>query len=102
MVQSVEKEREIEKNRMKIQSEVESKLVRDSLFGNLIDRKQLAEELAVSESFVSKLMALHGLPYIKLGRAVRYDLREVMAFLNERKFPSAGGRCLAELSTLPR
>lgn len=57
------------------------------LFENLIDRKQLAEKLGVSPAFISKMMAQKGLPYIKLGRAVRFDLREVMAFLNERKFP---------------
>jgi excisionase family DNA binding protein len=57
------------------------------LFLNLIDRKQLAQKLGVSPSFISKLMVEQGLPHIKLGRAVRYDLREVMAFLNERKFP---------------
>ena len=57
------------------------------IFENLIDRKQLSQKLGVSPSFVSKLMAEQGLPYIKIGRAVRFDLREVMVFLNERKFP---------------
>lgn len=57
------------------------------LFDNLIDRKQLAQKLGVSPSFISKMMVLEGLPYIKLGRAVRFDLREVMAFLKERKYP---------------
>lgn len=58
-----------------------------SLFDNLIDRKQLAEKLGVSPAFISKLMVVEGLPYIKIGRAVRYDLREVMVFLNQRKYP---------------
>lgn len=59
----------------------------NQLFDNLIDRKQLAERLGVSPSFISKMMALEGLPCIKLGRVVRFDLREVMAFLKERKYP---------------
>ena len=57
------------------------------LFDNLIDRKQLAQKLGVSPAFISKMMVVDGLPYIKLGRAVRYDLREVMVFLNKRKYP---------------
>ena len=57
------------------------------LFENLIDRKQLAVKLGVSPALISKLMVVEGLPYIKIGRAVRYDLREVMVFLNKRKRP---------------
>lgn len=69
------------------QSEALSTLNSRPLFENLADRRQLAAKLGVSPSFISKLMAKQELPYIRLGRAVRFDLREVMAFLNERKFP---------------
>lgn len=60
---------------------------KSTIFENLIDRKQLAKKLGISESFISKLMVEQGLPYIKIGRAVRFELREVMVFLNERKYP---------------
>jgi excisionase family DNA binding protein len=55
------------------------------LFDNLIDRKKLAQELRVSESFISKLKAQEGLPSIKIGRLVRYRLDEVESWLNERR-----------------
>lgn len=56
-------------------------------FENLLNRQQLSSKLGISPSFVSKLMAEDGLPYIKLGRAVRFDPVEVMAFLQERRRP---------------
>jgi excisionase family DNA binding protein len=61
--------------------------VSSGLFENLIDRKRLSEILNLSPSYISKLMADDGLPYLKVGRAVRYELSEVMAFLRERRRP---------------
>ena len=57
------------------------------IFENFIDRKQLAEKLSLSPSYISKLMFYEGLPHYKIGRAARYKLSEVMTFLQERKRP---------------
>jgi len=60
----------------------------DTLFLiRIVTRKQLAEILQLSPSFISKLMSEKGLPYFKIGRAVRFQLKEVMRFLEERKMP---------------
>lgn len=57
------------------------------LFDNLIDREELARRLSVSPSFISKLMALEGLPHFKIGRAVRFELESVKSWLQKRKMP---------------
>lgn len=53
----------------------------------VVTRSQLAQALAISESFISKLMLEEGLPYIKLGRSVRFDISEVTAWLQKRRMP---------------
>lgn len=53
-------------------------------FEKLVTKRRLAEELALSESCISKLMASEGLPYFKIGRAVRYRISEVVRWLHER------------------
>ena len=57
------------------------------IFENLIDRKDLAELMGLSPSYVSKLMADEGLPYLKIGRSVRYEWSEVKSWLSKRKRP---------------
>ena len=58
-----------------------------SIFENLVKRKVLAERLSLSPSYISKLMKDEGLPYLKIGRAVRFKLSEVVEFLERRKRP---------------
>jgi excisionase family DNA binding protein len=59
-----------------------------SFFENqLVDRNQLARVLSLSPSYISKLMVAEALPHLKIGRSVRFDVMEVMAFLKERKRP---------------
>ena len=55
------------------------------LYENLIDRTQLAEKLGLSPSYISKLMKVDGLPFVKIGRATRFSVREVAAFLERRR-----------------
>lgn len=52
-------------------------------FENLVTKKQLAQHLGFSESYINKLMTL-GLPRMKLGRAVRFRISEVMTWLERR------------------
>jgi excisionase family DNA binding protein len=53
----------------------------------LIGREELAQFLGVSPSFISKMMALEGLPHVRIGRAVRFDLNEVRKWLFLRRKP---------------
>ena len=55
------------------------------LYENLIDRTQLAEKLGLSPSYISKLMQFGGLPFLKIGRATRFSVQEVAAFLERRR-----------------
>lgn len=56
-------------------------------FENLVTKKQLAEALAISEGFINKMMLEEGLPHFKLGRAVRYRVKEVVSWLSQRRRP---------------
>ena len=53
----------------------------------LVTKKQLAQQLALSPSYINKLMSEEGLPFMKIGRAVRFRPKEVVEWLNERKMP---------------
>lgn len=53
----------------------------------LVTKKQLARQLALSPSFISRLMSEEGLPHMKIGRAVRFRTKEVVEWLNQRKMP---------------
>jgi len=53
----------------------------------LLTKPQLADRLSLSQSFISELMKDEGLPYIKIGRAVRFKTSEVVAWLQKRRRP---------------
>ena len=46
-------------------------------------KKDLARALSLSEGTINNLM-IDGLPYLKIGRSVRFNIREVMAWLKQR------------------
>ncbi len=50
-----------------------------------IDIEELVLKLSVSHSFIFRLQAEEGLPHHKFGRATRYRISEVVAFLEERR-----------------
>jgi excisionase family DNA binding protein len=56
-------------------------------FDNLLTREQLAEKFGLSPSFISKMMAKEDLPYLKIGRAVRFRVSEVVIWLQTRRRP---------------
>lgn len=56
-------------------------------FGNLVTKRQLADQLSLSPSFINKLMSEEGLPHLKIGRAVRFRTVEVVAWLQQRRRP---------------
>lgn len=53
----------------------------------LVTKEQLAKRLALSQSYINLLMVEDGLPYFKIGRSVRYQTSEVLAWLKKRKRP---------------
>ncbi|MEY3901905.1 MAG: Helix-turn-helix domain [Pseudomonadota bacterium] len=59
----------------------------ESFIEKLIGRKELAQFLGVSPSFISKMMVLEGLPHVRIGRAVRFDVNEVRKWLFSRRKP---------------
>ena len=57
------------------------------LFENLVTKEQLAKSISVSKSYINKLMSKEGLPHVRIGRSVRYSVKEVMAWLKQRSYP---------------
>ena len=51
---------------------------------NLIDKKQMAARLSVTPRTLENWMKRGLVPYIRIGRVVRYDLEEVMRTLKRR------------------
>jgi len=56
---------------------------RSSLIENFIAKDRLAELLGISVSHINKLMT-EGLPCLKIGRAVRYRVSDVVTWLQKR------------------
>ena len=52
-----------------------------------LTKQQLARQLQLSQAYINILMKRDGLPHLKLGRAVRFRLDEVAAWLSERRRP---------------
>lgn len=52
------------------------------LFENFITKKELAQKLSVSEGLINRLMAEEQLPHVKIGRAVRFRLSDVLAWFD--------------------
>lgn len=50
---------------------------------NMLNKEELAKELNISVPMVNKLMR-QGMPRIKIGTAVRFELVEVVKWLKER------------------
>lgn len=51
------------------------------LIENLICKRELAQKLSLSVSYINKLMKQNKINYIKIGRAVRFKFSEVVAAL---------------------
>jgi excisionase family DNA binding protein len=47
----------------------------------LISKGSLAEILAISLTTVNKLMQLNKIPYVRIGRSIRFDVEKVMLAL---------------------
>ncbi|MFW5693826.1 MAG: helix-turn-helix transcriptional regulator [Alkalispirochaeta sp.] len=51
----------------------------------MIFRHGQSAKLGLSESYVRRLVMLRRIPYIKLGRAVRFDLDDIERWVRERR-----------------
>jgi hypothetical protein len=51
-----------------------------------LTEKELASILGIAASTLANQRSLHvGIPYVKFGRSVRYDLDDVVAFMESQK-----------------
>ncbi|MDA8061599.1 MAG: helix-turn-helix domain-containing protein [Actinomycetota bacterium] len=55
----------------------------------LLTIDQLAEQLGITTRHVRRLIAERRVPYVKVGRLVRFDEEEIKAWLDEHR---VGGR----------
>jgi excisionase family DNA binding protein len=52
--------------------------------GSLLDYRQLSKQLSVSESHLRRLVMRRMIPFIKIGRLVRFRAEDIAAWLEER------------------
>ena len=57
-----------------------------AFFEKLVTKRDLASFLCVSEGLVNKLVAERGMPHIKLGRNIRFSVKDVMSWLEQKGF----------------
>lgn len=57
-----------------------------AFFEKLVTKRDLASLLCVSEGLVNKLVAERGMPHIKLGRNIRFSVKDVMSWLEQKGF----------------
>ena len=52
----------------------------------LVTKQEIAEELQLSVSMVNKLMKIekNPIPFLKIGKSVRFDKQEVAIWIKER------------------
>jgi excisionase family DNA binding protein len=56
----------------------------------LLDIDGLADRLGVGERFVRRLVEERRIPYLKIGRLVRFDAREVEEWISSRRIQPTG------------
>ena len=65
----------------------EKKPVNHDCFERCLTKKELAQLLGFSQAYINILMKDEGLPHIKVGRAVRYQVGDVVSWLQKRRRP---------------
>ena len=58
----------------------------------LLDIEQLAEHLGTSHRHIRRLIAEKRIPYVKVGRLIRFDPAEIAAWLDCGRHPSEPSR----------
>ncbi len=54
----------------------------------LLDIDQLAKHLGTSHRHIRRLIAEHRIPYVKVGRLIRFDPGEIAAWLDRGRHPT--------------
>ena len=54
----------------------------------LLDIEGLAKHLGVTHRHIRRLIAERRIPYVKVGRLIRFDADEITAWLNENRRPT--------------
>ncbi len=55
----------------------------------LVERPQVADYLSVSQRWVLRAVAERRLPYVKVGRLVRFDLDAIDEWIDQQTHPAA-------------
>lgn len=53
--------------------------------GTLLDITALAERLGVTERFVRRLVAERRIPFLKIGKFIRFEPADVAAWIDEQR-----------------
>jgi excisionase family DNA binding protein len=56
------------------------------IFDKLVTKRDLARFLCVSEGLINKLVGERGLPHVKIGRTIRFSVKDVMSWLEQKGF----------------
>jgi excisionase family DNA binding protein len=64
----------------------------------LLTIEQLAERLGITVRHVRRLVAERRVPYLKVGRLVRFDPSEIAKWLRDSAHPAASGKRLHRLT----
>lgn len=66
----------------------------------MMDIKQLSQKLGISESGLYQWVSQRRIPFLKIGRSVRFDDDEIKKWLEERRVaPRSNSRHLVELGS---
>ena len=57
----------------------------------LLDIDQLAKHLGTSHRHLRRLIAEKRIPYVKVGRLIRFDPAEITSWLDQTRQPADGG-----------
>ena len=57
----------------------------------LMSIDQLAQRLGITVRYVRRLVADKRIPYLKVGKLVRFDSEEIAQWLNGQRRPHVGG-----------
>ena len=60
----------------------------------LLSIDQLADHLGTSPRHIRRLIAERRIPYVKVGRLIRFDPAEIATWLDERRRPTGSVRDL--------
>jgi excisionase family DNA binding protein len=58
-------------------------------FPQLIDIATAAKILGVGERYVRRMVAQRRVPFYKVGHYVKFDLADILKYLNEQRRPAA-------------